>query len=236
MLKSLREAYAGYRLRYPVYFFHHIPKCGGTSVRRALEQWFHINNDYYSEYETVDTSPLDITKYNSANCVCGHFGHHGYHIYQRYPQIFDGYRATKRYRAFMFLRDPLEMRCSLYRHELKKGRARFPDLASAIMENNNYYARIMGVDWHHWQERFDDYFFVGDADQLQNSFDVLAELINKPKLQLPVTNTTTQKRETSIDSLSDYQIEEFKKANEIDYAMFDLASSRVATLSTGLKI
>ena len=113
MLTSLREAYARFRLRYPVYFFHHIPKCGGTSVRRALEQWFYINNDYYTEHETVDTSPLDISTYNSGNCVCGHFGHHGYHIYQRYPQIFGGRKAAKRYRVFMFLRDPLKMRCSL---------------------------------------------------------------------------------------------------------------------------
>ena len=39
MLSSVFQACARYRLRYPVYVFHHIPKCGGSSIRLALEEW-----------------------------------------------------------------------------------------------------------------------------------------------------------------------------------------------------
>ncbi|RLD58552.1 MAG: hypothetical protein DRJ01_12415 [Bacteroidetes bacterium] len=33
-------------LNKPIYIFHHIPKCGGTSVRKALAKRFIILSDY----------------------------------------------------------------------------------------------------------------------------------------------------------------------------------------------
>jgi hypothetical protein len=235
MIESLRHSFARYRLHYPIYFFHHLPKCGGTSVRQALEQWFHVNDDYYNERADVNLPPIDLSTL-SLNCICGHFGHEGYFIDQRYPKIFTGFRAAKRYRAFMFLRDPLEMRCSLYRHEVKLGRQSSPDLATAIMLFNNFYARIINVDEGNWQQRIDQYFFVGLADDLQLSFDLLAKLLNKPHVVLPKTNTTIVEHASSAKSLTAEQTASFMSENALDYEIFQYVQNRVDELRDRLAI
>lgn len=219
IIDSIRHGYARYRLRYPIYFFHHLPKCGGTSVREALENWFHVNDDHTLEGES-EQPPIDLAELNSHNCISGHFGHEGHYIDQRYPKVFTGYRAAKRYRVFTFLRDPLEMRCSLYRHDVKLGRQQYPNLAAAIQPFNNYYSRILRVNESNWREKLDQYFFVGDADQLQMSFDILSQLINRPPVSLPKTNTTKVDLQSSVDSLTPTQVANFRAQNSLDYLMY----------------
>ena len=231
MIESLRHSYARFRMRYPIYFFHHIPKCGGSSVRDALESWFHVNDDYFNEQSTIDLPALDLSQANSHNCISGHFGHQGFFIDQRYPQIFNGIRARKRYRVFMFLRDPLEMRCSLYRHAIKTGKSEHDDLASAIMPFNNYYARIIDVNDNDWKKKIDQYYFIGIADdELQLSFDLLAKMIGKPRVELPKINTTHEQYELSSKSLSESQIADFRSANALDYQIFNYVKGRIDRL------
>ena len=163
MIELLRHSYARFRMRYPIYFFHHIPKCGWSSVRDALESWFHVNDDYYNDHSNINMPPVNLKLTNSHNCISGHFGHDGFFIDQRYPKIFDGLKARKRYRVFMFLRDPLEMRCSLFRHAIKTDKSEHVDLASAIIPFNNYYARIIHVNEDNWKKKIDKYYFIGIA-------------------------------------------------------------------------
>ena len=231
MIENLRHRYARWRLRHPIYFFHHLPKCGGTSVREALENWFSVNDDYFDEDGATTLPPIDLKNLNRTNCISGHFGHEGYYIEQRYPQIFHGFKASQRYRAFMFLRDPLEMRCSLYRHEVKAGKAQHPDLATAIMPFSNFYSRIINVNEHNWKQRIDQYFFVGIADDLQLSFDLLADLAGKRRVKLPTSNTTTLAHSNSMHSLSDEEREAFKIANSLDYQIFDYAKAKLIHLN-----
>jgi hypothetical protein len=233
MIESLRHSYARFRLRYPIYFFHHIPKCGGSSVRDALESWFHVNDDYYNEPAKSSLPPVDLKLTNSQNCISGHFGHNGFFIDQRYPNIFEGLWARKRYRAFMFLRDPLEMRCSLYRHAIKTGTSKHPDLASAIKPFNNYYARIIDVNKENWKKKIDQYYFIGLADdQLQASFDLLAKMIGKPRVELPKMNTTHEEYKLASKSLSESQIADFRSANALDYKIFNYVKARIEGLSS----
>ena len=233
MIDYLRNAYARYRIRYPIYFFHHLPKCGGTSVRQALKSWFHINNDYLDEHETKVTPPIDLGTLISHNCVSGHFGHDGQHLAQRYPQVFKGFNARRRYRVFTFIRNPLKMRCSLYRHDLKVGSVEHESLVTAIMSYNNYYARIMHIDERTWREQLDRYFFIGNADNLQESFDLLAEQIGKPKLVLPKSNTTKRGKSNTQDSLTEEQIAEFKAHNQLDYKIYEYVLARLDGLKNG---
>lgn len=204
-------------------------------MRNALESWFHVNDDYFNEQSTVELPAVDLSKANSHNCISGHFGHQGFFIDQRYPQIFTGIRARKRYRAFMFLRDPLEMRCSLYRHAIKTGKSKHGDLASAIMPFNNYYARIINVDENDWKKKIDQYYFIGIADDdLQRSFDLLAKMIAKPLVKLPKINTTDEANEFSSRSLSASQVADFTSANALDYKIFNYVRARMDTLSDSM--
>lgn len=203
-------------------------------MREALEKWFHVNDDYYNESDQTINLPLDLGELNSSNCISGHFGHEGYSIDKRYPQVFSGFRASKRYRAFMFLRDPLAMRCSLFRHELKMAKSQHTELADAILPFNNYYARIINVTESNWQQRLDQYFFIGIADDLQLSFDLLAQSIGKPAIMLPTSNATKRSPGSSSDSLSSAQISKFKELNQLDYKIFNYAKQRMARLSDQL--
>lgn len=235
MIESLRHGYARFRLRYPIYFFHHIPKCGGSSVRDALDSWFHVNDDYYNEETKINSLPVNLKLTNSHNCISGHFGHNGFFIDQRYPNIFEGFRARQRYRVFMFLREPLEMRCSLYRHAIKTGKSKHHDLASAIMPFNNYYARIIHVNDNNWKKKIDQYYFIGIADdELQRSFDLLAKLIGKPQVKLPKINTTHEENELSSKSLTESQIADFTSANALDYKIFNYVKARMDKHSDAL--
>jgi len=51
------------RRKYPIPVFHHIPKCGGTPINSALEQWFNVKRDYISAEQLrevqVDLDALD---------------------------------------------------------------------------------------------------------------------------------------------------------------------------------
>lgn len=199
-------------------------------MREALDSWFHVNNDYYVHEKKNYVPPVDLGCVNTNNCIIGHFGHNGYFIDQRYPKIFKGFRARSRYRIFMFLRDPLRMRCSLYRHDLLTGVNQQPNLFSSIMTHPNYYSLILNVNEENWKAKLDRYFFIGMADDLQASFDLLGKLIGKPKIELPVTNTTTRDHETSLESLTQEQIDEFMAANQLDYKIVEYAKQRTSDL------
>ncbi len=227
MFSSLLSAYSRYRLRYPVYVFHHIPKCGGTSARRVLDDWFHVYDDYYEGENKEEIKPVNLKYLNSEKCLCGHFGHDGFMLNQRYPMIFGAFRSRNRYRVFSFLRDPLEMRCSLFRHQINERVVVGDTLAENIMTYDNYYARIMDLKEENYKKKLDRYFFIGIQEDLQSSFDILASLINKPKVTLPFINTSSQGIAHSPNILSDHEIIQFKKKNQLDYKIYDYVQKNI---------
>ncbi len=237
-MSILSKPYAKLVLSWPVYMFHHMPKCGGSSVVKELEQWFCINTDYFNRNEKKPDvlhdnkiedkyTPIDLSTLSRNNCVCGHFGHPAYHINERYPQVFSSFLSSYRYRVFSFLRDPLEMRCSLYRHQLKSGQLQADNLNDAIHINNNYYARIFRVNENNYKEKLDQYYFIGLADDLQNSFDQLAHKLKKPILSLPTINTSQNTNLSTSNELTAKQISDFKAVNSIDYEIYDYVKQRL---------
>lgn len=91
----------------PIYIFHHIPKCGGTSVRNALNSWFEMKLDYAppissEEFVKYKLNKYNISKFKPYQCLVSHF-ESSHTIYKRYPQVF----KDNRYRVFSFVRDPL---------------------------------------------------------------------------------------------------------------------------------
>ena len=192
----------------------------------CIRDRFHIYNDYYQKDDEHVIEPVAIKYLHSKACLCGHFGHNGYMIDQRYPSVFNSFRARHRYRVFSFLREPLKMRCSLYRHQIQNDINVTATLPESIMEFSNYYSRIIGVNEENYKNKLDQYFFIGIQEELQLSFDALAKLLKKPKLELPVINTTEKYVTNSVESLNDQQIQEFKKENLLDYQIYNYVQEK----------
>lgn len=82
----------------PAYVFHHIMKCGGTSVVRSLEKWFNLKYDYIEGADNCPVSNLNHYldyKFNLENiysdtCLVSHFQYNGFFLHQRYPEVFQG--------------------------------------------------------------------------------------------------------------------------------------------------
>lgn len=197
----------------------------------VLANWFELRTDYRAASDTPDLPRVDLNKMISAYCIVGHFGDETYSLNVRYPEIFTAFMAKYKYRCFTFIREPLAMRCSLYRHQNQKNdNAKGFTLFEHLCHIDNYTAAILNVDETTYKDRLDRYFFVGTADDLQLSFDILAKLFKKPKQQLPVVNTTDLKSSMVMDALSEEQIAEFKNRNKLDYLIYEYAKTRMAAL------
>ena len=49
----------------PIYVFHHVPKCGGTSMVKALSTWFHPVFDYRHGWNTTTAKPIPLEHLHS---------------------------------------------------------------------------------------------------------------------------------------------------------------------------
>jgi hypothetical protein len=211
--------------RYPVYVFHHIPKCGGQSVLQVLRSWFILVEDYRSE--SLYKKPADLSKLRTVHCLCGHFALEGYHICDRYPQIY----GTDQFRLFTFLREPLQAKLSLYRYEKEHYDINL-SLEEHLLTRNNYLASIFPVTMDNYQDVLDKYFFVGIIEEAQASMDVLASLLNKPRQAIPWINKTNQGNELERSNIPVKFIEKFQQENQLDYALYHYARQRYEKMTT----
>ncbi len=217
-----------YREKRPAYFFHHLIKCGGSSLGVAMERWFEFREDLYDEGAQVKVfqNNLDLFKkfkYNletlhSDVCIRGHFQHDGIHIHQRYPEIF----GREDIRVFTFIRDPFDVLISLYYF----GKKRDYDYQNLSLKDylsvtKNFLAKIIPCDETNYRERIDRYFFVGIVERIQESFDKLADLIGMRRMQVGRYNTT--EKDDQVRNLSPDFIEWVKNENSLDYKIYNYA-------------
>jgi hypothetical protein len=61
--------------------------------------------------------------------------------------------------------------------------------------------------------------FIGVMEEYQKSLDILAEILNKPRFEIPAYNKTVRDPHTLDDDLAD----EFKKVFDLDYRFYNYA-------------
>lgn len=206
----------------PVYVFHHIPKCGGTSLNQALAHWFTVIPDYRMGYTDQYPPKTDVSKLRSTHCLCGHFEMEGQFLHQRYPEVLQG----DRFRLFTFIRDPLELQLSLFRyvqiHNPKPNRT----LENHLALRPNYIASLLPATAENYKDVLDRYFFIGLLEQGQESLDLLAQKIGKPSQTLPYVNETRSPHSQKEIPLSDEAIARFHQENALDYLIYQYCLER----------
>lgn len=183
----------------------HIPKCGGQSMRRVLNQWFdsRFKIHYFQQFNAMppkhDLEP--------GLCIHGHFNRDkqmGADHY--YPEI----------RQFItVVRDPLEMAISNYFFWKRKERARKVSLGLLKEGDSHDYRDIddffvkrpqsqlplfmpMEITPENYRDVIDNYFvWIGFTDELQNCVDMFAQRLGFPKVEVAHINDSQRDEELS---------------------------------------
>jgi hypothetical protein len=205
------------------YIFHHIPKCGGTSALDALTHWFICIKDYPPAWGNLDNpqayqrfcqNPKNFKKLHHNHILCGHYHLPGSFIFERYPQCF----KEDKYRLITFLRHPLQVQLSLHYYELRNQRnSSHNSIEKRLLERQNYLASVIPCNKSNYQEILNCYFFIGLVEEFQESFDRLADLLDKPRIELSILNQSPRKEK----KLSQEFISEFKELNQLDFKIYN---------------
>lgn len=209
----------------PVTVFHHIPKCGGTSLLAVLEQWFIVRRDYRQGWAQEFGPPLDLSALDGRHCLCGHFDGPEGRLSSRYPQVL----GSTRFRCFTVVRDPLALVLSLYRWEGRMGVRREDVLDRYLMDHVGILADALGAGPHNWRQVLEGYFFIGLQERLEESANLLAQRLGKPPIPLPRLNVTDAwGRAPQIRRLSAETLSRFRAANRLDTAIYQACVKRFA--------
>lgn len=210
----------------PVYIFHHMPKCGGTSLGYLLNKWFIVKRDYRKDWNSTHNIKYDLNKFRSIHCLAGHWELPEVYLYKRYPEVFE----NGRFKVFTFLRDPLEHSLSLYRYEKENNQTDIVDMVEHFQLRPNYMATILGANKSNYKKIIDKYEFVGIVEKMDESVRILAEKFGKPFKKIPVTNVTAKKDNFTSQNISESVKRKFRRLNELDYLIYSYSANKLREL------
>lgn len=209
----------------------HVPKCAGSSVQKVMKRWFgwkllqHYFNEQTNEMPVHHRLEGGVFRSGEAGvCVYGHFNRNrGFGVWDYYPGI----------RQFVtILRDPFEMAVSNYFHchsqpkpwyrEGRKQRASGASLAENLSRLEQTFLLQffpMELTLDNWCEHIEEHFiWVGVTEHLQDSLDIIADKLGKPRRRVPVINTSPRSEEAT-----DQMRQEFRDRHQLEYEVYEYA-------------
>jgi len=211
------------------YIFHHIPKCAGTSAFDALTHWFICIKDYPppwawgneddpQAYEKFCNRPKNLANLCHYHILSGHYHLPGSFIHERYPSFLE----QESYRLITFLRHPLQVQISLHYYEIRMKRISPQEpLEKHLLTRNNYLATVIPCNESNYKDVLNRYFFIGLVENYQESFEKLAALLKKPRIQVDNLNQSPRSRQR----LSPGFLSEFEESNRLDYQIYNYAKT-----------
>ncbi len=209
------------------YLFHHMPKTGGTSLKRVFGDWFTLIEDYRKPWAYVMPPKQDLAKHDETVMLCGHFSSDNAPLIQRYPDVSD----PSKWRKITFLRDPLERAISIHAYE-KQLRDQYDQtyepqpLGEFLRTNTGLFLTHFECDANNWRDALDTYWFIGTLERLPECLTYLADQIGKPApVFLPHENSAERDEQASEEDIA-----VFRANNAIEFEIYDAVSKRLETL------
>lgn len=220
------------------FVFHHIPKCGGTSLVRSFYTWFSVINDYDSMFDSLEQYcdlPADESALNAALILVGHWNRPSIYLRTRYPRI---WKSQSRY-LFSIVREPLDLQRSLYRYSRRNPKAAVMDEIDFLNLRENYLSEQFGCNESNYQEVLGRYSQIGIFEDLQGMLSCFAKqalkyLMNRPdtlmtrrairnfkQFPVPQIQHLNQTVVSTNDSLDVNVVDRFKERNALDYKIYD---------------
>lgn len=217
--ESAKTNNSEYLRKHPAYFFHHLMKCGGSSVTESLKTWFNLQLDLLEKSNSLNDFlrlKYNIENISSDTCITGHFQFESIHLHKRYPEIFSW---KNEFKIFTFIRDPLKVKISLYYYVRNRGGFQDLNLMESLKNEENFLASLFPCNETNYKEILDRYFFIGIVEQMQESMDKLADLLNKKRINVPFSNKSD--KDSQMKGITPEFIQVFKNKNKLDYLIYD---------------
>ncbi len=209
----------------------HVPKCGGTSLINVLKQWYgrRLYLHYFDERRGKMPKKHALKSwftgdYKQGVCIHGHFNRErSFGVVDYYPEI---------NQAITFLRDPIEIALSVFHYNLRLEKEGHNyrdgkvlrvdhDIDEFLEGAHSYIPLFFPEDMR--SENVDDYFdnyfvHVGVIEYYQESMDILAEKLGKPKIHVPHDNASQRTQKPSPSSVL-----KFKERHPFEYKLYEKA-------------
>lgn len=198
-----------------VFVFDHIPKCAGTSLHAMFDRDF-------PEYRYIE-SPIscisfadNINASTRSNHYCG--GHHVYGIHELL-------NADCKVYYFTFLRNPLAVAHSLYRHGMQTKLYSYGSFIDYLFDNPyTSMVRHLGGTVERAVARLENYFFIGFVEQLRESVFALGQALGISFGDIPCKNSSPKNPNTPDAQVKTKAIQKYCH----DFAVYAYFSEKTA--------